>query len=401
MNPDDLLLVKEKQEQLDRLLPSMEADCWLVYCREGSDPSTVLYVGYPMVGESAFFFTKDGRKVAIVANYDEAAIRETGVFSEVRAYALEGIEPALREVYEELAPKRLALNFAPDDFLVDGLTYGLFRRLREIIGDSGLEARVVSSQSILGPLRAIKSPEELRRIEKAIEITHRIFDEIAEYARPGMTEIEVGNYVHDRQVHYGTGAAFGESAIVAAGHMGVGHRYPGPYELRQGDVMIVDMGVVHASYSSDFTRTFYFLRDTESEPPESFRTRFEIVREATHRAIRAMRPGVLGWEIDKIARDHFINCGVPEYGNALGHQIGRRAHDGGGLLSPLVPRYGNKGLIPLEVGNVYTVEPFLYSRTVDGCSPPIGLEENVVIESDGARLLTTPQMELICIGSKV
>jgi len=389
--------VQEKKAQLDLLLANMEADCWLVYCREGSDPSTVLYVGYPMIGESAFFFTKDGRRIALVANYDEAAIRETGVFTEVLAYELEGIGPAFKETYARISPERIALNYSVDDFLVDGLTYGLFRRLVELTGDNDFESRVVSSEAILGPLRAIKSPEELRRIEKAIEITHTIFDEIAEFARPGMKEVEVGRFIHDRQVHYGVSAAFGDSAIVAAGHAGVGHRFPGPYELRQGDVMIVDMGVVYESYASDFTRTFYFLAENEDAPPESFQRRFEIVRDATHRAIEQMKPGALGWKIDKIARDHFIASGVPEYGNALGHQIGRRAHDGGGLLSPLVERYGDKGLVPLAVGNVYTVEPFLYGKTVNGEAPPIGLEEDVLIESDGARLLTTPQRELICL----
>ncbi len=398
MNREDLRLIAEKQAQLDELLSSMEADCWIAYCREGSDPSTVLYVGYPMVGESAFFFTKSGEKIAIVANYDRDAVAETEVFDEVLAYELEGIEGPFCRTFERVAPTRIALNFSTEDFLVDGLTYGLFRRLRQLVADRQLEDHVVSAESILLPLRARKTPEELRRIERAIQITHRIFDEIAGFARPGMTEIEVGEFIHERQVHYGAPAAFGESAIVAAGHMGVGHRFPGPYELKAGDVMIVDMGVSYRSYTSDFTRTFYFLRDGETKPPVHFQERFTAVRDATHLAIEAIRPGVLGWEIDKIARDHITDAGLPAYPNALGHQIGRRAHDGGGLLSPLVPRYGDKGKVPLEVGNVYTVEPFLYGRTGDGTTPPIGLEENVVVEEDGARVLTAPQSELICIG---
>ncbi|MFC2105611.1 hypothetical protein ACFLS0_02530, partial [Candidatus Bipolaricaulota bacterium] len=215
MNQDDVRLLGEKQEQLDKLIASMEADCWIVLCREGSDPSTPLYVGYPMVGESAFFFAKSGEKTAIVANYDGDAITETGVFSTVHTYELEGIASRFSEVYVQLNPATIALNFSTEDFLVDGITYGLFRRLRELTGDADLESRVVSSHSILAPLRAQKSPEELRRIEKAVEITHTIFDEIEAFARPGMTEMEVGDFIHQRQVRYGTSAAFGESAIVA------------------------------------------------------------------------------------------------------------------------------------------------------------------------------------------
>ena len=397
MNAEDVRLLEEKQTQLDGLVAEMEADCWIVYCREGSDPSTVLYVGYPMVGESAFFFANSGEKMAVVANYDHDAIAETGIFDTVTSYGLEGIDTAFRETYERLGAELVALNYSESDFLVDGLTYGLFRRLKDLTGDRGLEERIVSSEPVLGPLRARKTPEELRRIESAVEIAHRIFEEVTGFARPGMTELEVGEFIHQRQVHYGTTAAFGESAIVAAGHVGVGHRLPGPYELRRGDVMIIDMGVACAGYTSDFTRTYYLLNEGETVPPPLFQQRFRAVRDATHRAIEAVKPGKLGWEIDRIARDHLKACGLPEYPNALGHQMGRLAHDGGGLLAPRVPRYGEKGMVPLEVGNVFTVEPFVYGRTGDGSTPPIGLEEDIVVVDDGARLLTTPQMELICI----
>jgi Xaa-Pro aminopeptidase len=65
-----------------------------------------------------------------------------------------------------------------------------------------------------------------------------------------------------------------------------------------------------------------------------------------------------------------------------------------------VPRYGKKGLIPLEPGNVFTVEPFIYSRTTADGAPPIGLEEDVLVTETGVALLTKPQMELICIAPK-
>lgn len=399
MNSEDLLLVQEKQAQLDALLDSMQADCWIVYCREGSDPSTVLYVGYPMIGESAFFFTRDRKKIAVVANYDEAAAREVGVFDDVLAYGLDGIEDPFREVMARLAPRTIALNYSQDDFLVDGLTHGLFLRLQELIGDPSLQERAISAVPILVPLRARKSPEELRRLQIAIDTTQKIFDEIRDFVRPGMTELEVGAFIHDRQVHYGTPGAFGDGAIVASGDQGVGHRMPGPYPIRAGDVLIVDMGVTYKGYTSDFTRTFYLLAPGETQPPEAFQQQFAIAHDATHKAIAAIKPGALGHEIDHIAREHIRACGLEPYANALGHQIGRLAHDGGGLLSPLVPRYGNKGLVPLEAGNVFTVEPFIYSRTTADGAPPIGLEEDVLVTDDGVRSLTDPQHALICIGA--
>lgn len=400
MDERDLVLLGEKREQLDGLLAQMEADCWLVYCREGSDPSTLLYIGYPMVGESAFFFAKSGLKLAIVANYDRLAAEEVRVFDEVIAYGLDGIEKPFRAAMSRIAPKKIALNYSTSDFLADGLTHGLFRRIRELSNEPDLEARVVSAENLLVPLRARKTPEELRRIQVAIDTTQRIFEDVAGFAAPGMTELEVGAFIHDRQVEYGTPGAFGDSAIVATGDVGVGHRNPGPYPLRAGDVLIVDMGVTYRGYTSDFTRTYYLCREGEHEPPQLFQRQFAAARDATHKAIAAIRPGVLGYQVDQIAREHIRSCGIEPYANALGHQIGRRAHDGGSLLAPLVPRYGKKGLIPLEPGNVFTVEPFIYSRTTADGAPPIGLEEDVLVTETGVALLTKPQMELICIAPK-
>jgi Xaa-Pro aminopeptidase len=293
----------------------------------------------------------------------------------------------------------IALNYSADDSLADGLTYGLFRRIRELTGDGSLEQRIVSSETVLGPLRSRKTPEEVRRLQTAINTTQSIFDEIAAFARPGMTELDVGAFIRERQAHYGTPAAFGDGAIVASGDVGVGHRDPGPYPLRAGDVLIVDMGVTYKGYASDFTRTYYLLREGESEPPAAFRRQFAAARDATHKAIAAMAPGKLGHEIDRIARDHIRSCGIEPYANELGHQIGRCVHDGGALLAPLTRRYGNSGLIPLESGNVFTVEPFIYSRTTADGAPPIGLEEDVLVTETGVSLLTNPQMELICISS--
>jgi Xaa-Pro aminopeptidase len=56
-------------------------------------------------------------------------------------------------------------------------------------------------------------------------------------------------------------------------------------------------------------------------------------------------------------------------------------------------------MIPIESGNVFTVEPFIYSRTTEEGAPPIGLEEDVLVTETGVCVLTDPQMELICIGS--
>ena len=129
MTQSDLTLIREKHAQLDALLPRLPADAWVVFCREGSDRSTLLFAGHAMVGLSAVVFTPGGRKVALVADYDRLGIEEPGVFGDVLAYGREGLTPHLRAVWDELKPGVVALNQHADDYLLDGLTVGLLRKL--------------------------------------------------------------------------------------------------------------------------------------------------------------------------------------------------------------------------------------------------------------------------------
>src|ERR671924_186444 len=98
--------------------------------------------------------------------------------------------------------------------------------------------------------------------------------------------------------------------------------------------------------------------------------------------------------IDAIARQVVIDAGYPEYDHATGHQVGRAAHDGGGVLGPRWERYGRTPEMPIQAGNVFAVEMGL---EVDGYGV-VGLEEEAVVEDGGARFLSHPQRELWLLG---
>ena len=256
MTNADLTLIREKHAQLDGLLPSLGADAWVVFCREGSDRSTLLFAGHEMVGLSAFVFTPGGRKLALVADYDRMGIEQPGVFHEVVAYGREGLSPHLRAVWDDLKPRVVALNQHEDDYLVDGLTVGLLRKLERTVGDDGLGARAVSSAPVLEPLRARKTPEELRRLRRAVEITEQLLDEAGQFMRVGMTERDVAAFIKRRQRELGVTHSFSDGAAVMTGTAGLGHRTAGDAPLLAGDTVVIDMGVFVEGYPSDVMRRY-------------------------------------------------------------------------------------------------------------------------------------------------
>ena len=140
-------------------------------------------------------------------------------------------------------------------------------------------------------------------------------------------------------------------------------------------------------------RTWYFLQKGEISPPEVVQKGFKTVYNAIQLAAKGLKPGVEGWVVDKIARDYIVNWGYEEFPHALGHQVGRSAHDGSALLCPKWERYKDLPYLKVEENQVYTLEPRL---TVPGYGVAT-IEEIVVVRKDGVEFLSTPQTEIICI----
>ncbi len=86
-------------------------------------------------------------------------------------------------------------------------------------------------------------------------------------------------------------------------------------------------------------------------------------------------------------------AGYEEYPHALGHQVGRFAHDGTALLGPTWEKYAGKPYRKLEPGMVFTIEPRLPVAGRGICT----IEEMVVVTAHGCEWLSTPQTALVLI----
>ena len=392
-------LVAEKLQQATGILNELDVDLWMLVARESDtlgDPSLPLVVGTSVTWESAFLVSRTGHHRAIVGTGDVENIKQTVAWSDVVGY-MEGIGSVLRGALAEYDPRSIALNYSKDNNIADGLTYGLYLTLQDILSDTPYWARVVSGEPIASRVRARKSPEEQRRIGDAVATTVGMWDELRAWLRPGISERQVADFLHGKVEGLAIGTSWDARycpAVSAGPSSPVGHVGPTDIAVQPGELLSVDFGVKQDGYTSDMQRTFYFLAPGEREAPEPVRRAFAVISEVIQTAAHVLRPGVEGWEVDEVAREIFERERYEPWAFALGHQMGRACHDGGTVLGPQWERYGRRPYGRVEQDEVYTLE---IGVSVPGYGR-VSLEEDVVVTADGCRFLAEPQREPILVG---
>ena len=352
-----------------------------------------LIYGGDLTWHSALLIPRRGDPTAIVGRYEVEAAQRTGAYPQVIGYD-ESIRPVLLDVLEGINPARIAINTSVNDVHADGLTHGMYETLLRYFEGTPYGERLVSAEHLIAAVRGRKTQEEVRRIRAAVQTTDNIYAETFEYMQVGMTEQQVGAFMWAQMDVRGVTEAWQREscpAVNAGPDSPVGHAGPTLIQIEPGQIVHFDFGVKQDGYCSDIQRVVYILREGESEAPEVVRRGFETIVRAIQAAAQAMKPGVLGKEVDAVAREIVAAAGYPEYRYATGHQLGRTAHDGAALLGPLWERYGETPNYPLEAGQIYTIEPGL---AVPGYGY-IGIEEDVLVTDDGALFLGKPQTELI------
>lgn len=392
-------LLQEKATQAIEILKEKEMDLWLTFVRETSgvrDPVLDFLIGPgDLTWPSALIFTRSGERIAIVGRLETEAIERLGVFQTVLGYD-ESIRSLLQETLQRLNPDKIAVNTSRNNVQADGLTHAMYEILRDYLGGTPYGVRLVSAEPVINALRGRKTRTEEDHIRKAVEITDEIYQKTFDHVRVGMTEKDVAAFMHARVTEAGLGFAWpreSNPAVNSGPESPVGHSGPTDIRIQPGHILHFDFGVKYGEYCSDIQRVAYILGEDETAAPPEVQRGFATIRQAIEEARAAMRPGVPGKEIDATARSIVSGAGYAEFKHALGHQLGRVAHDGGALLGPTWEKYGESPNQVLEVGQVFTIEPGL---AVPGYGH-IGLEEDVVMTESGAEYLSAPQRQLVLL----
>jgi len=391
-------IYQEKVRQANQLLAEFGLDMWMVLVRETAehtDPVLKLLGHLNAVWTAAFIFTRTGERIAITGQGDDEAVRRQGLFDEVIPYT-QSMQSVLLEVLDRFQPATIGVDYSKSDVSADGLTYGMWLTLQEYLKGTPYAGRLVSAENFVEALRGRKMPGELALMRKAIGVSAEIFDAVTAWLRPGLSEKEIHAFVTQQVKQRGIETAWDAEhcpGLNAGPNSPWGHFGASDEVTRPGETLNMDFGVKVDSFCSDNQRVWYFLRPGETRAPAEVQRIFDTVRGAIQTAADFVRPGLQGWEVDAVARKFITDAGYPEYPHALGHAVGRYAHDGGVGFYPRWERYGDKPYGRIAAGQVFTLElgirsPFGY----------ISLEEEILVTETGSEWLWPPQTELILVG---
>ena len=260
----------------------------------------------------------------------------------------------------------------------DHMSVRLLEKLKEKLPE-GVET--VAAGGRVEKLRRVKDGEELALIEEASKLADEALRWSTEQGLTGKTEREVARAFETRIRELGGDPSF--PAIVAAGPNGaLPHAEPGDREIGSGELVVFDMGAALDGYCSDGTRTF-----ATGDPGEEAIAVYEVVREAQQASLGAIKAGVNGEDVDKVARQAIEAAGHGDrFGHGLGHGVGLELHEG--------PRLSLRSDDVLAAGEVVTVEPGVYLPGRLG----VRIEDLVVVTEDGLRNLSSLPKELQIIS---
>ena len=238
-------------------------------------------------------------------------------------------------------------------------------------------AESVAAGGTVEALRRVKDEGELAAIAEASKLADAALKATVEEGFVGKTERAVAD-AFENHVRAG-GGTLSFDTIVASGPNGAQpHAEPGPRVIGKGELIVFDMGAKLDGYCSDGTRTY-----ATGDPGEEGRKVYETVLAAQAASLEAIRAGVIGEDVDKVARTIIDDAGHKEhFGHGLGHGVGLDIHE--------EPRLSPRSDDVLAVNEVVTVEPGIYLAGDLG----VRIEDFVVVTEDGYRNLSTLPKEL-------
>lgn len=390
MQPNSALLLFseiEKRRNNDCSYPFRQ-DSYFWYLTGFNEPNAALLLLKTEQAEKAIIFlrprdplleTWNGRRLGVEHAPQQLNINE--------AYSIEEFATVLPKILKNLT----ALYYVPEIH-----TWG-----DKLVAESAVNfSEILDWRTMLSEMRLIKSPNEIRLMQQAGQITALGHIKAMRATRPNRFEYEIeSDILHEFNRHCARFPSY--NSIVAGGNNAcILHYTENDRPLNDGDLVLIDAGCEFAMYAGDITRTFP-VNGKFSQPQREI---YELVLKAQKRAIELLVPGnsikQANDEVIRIKTQGLVDLGILQgdvdtlieqqayrqfYMHGLGHWLGLDVHD--------VGSYGQDKQRILEIGMVITVEPGIYiSEDADVPEQYKGIgvriEDNLLMTEYGNKILT-------------
>lgn len=201
----------------------------------------------------------------------------------------------------------------------------------------------------------IKTDEEIELLRKSNLMVSKTLAEVAGYIKPGVSTLlldqRAEEYIRDNDgvpgfLHYN---GYPKTLCTSVNSQVV-HGIPSRYELKEGDIVSIDCGIIYQGYYGDSAYTFA-IGEIDDKVAELIRVTKESLYKGIEVTIAGKRLGDIGYTIQK----HCEDAGFSIVREMVGHGLGKNLHE-----PPEVPNYGKKGRgIMLKKGMVICIEPMI------------------------------------------
>ena len=222
----------------------------------------------------------------------------------------------------------------------------------------------------------------IRTIDKAAVATQRMKQayiatkEKAELIRVGRTEKEIQLELDYYMLKNGAEALSFDTIALSGSNTSLPHGVPSDKKVESGEFVLMDFGATYDGWHSDMTRTVCV-----GKPSDKMKFVYETVLTAQLSALDAVKAGMSGKALDKIARDIITEAGYGDnFGHSLGHGVGVEIHE-----SPYASP-SREDILPEN--SIVTVEPGIYLEGKFG----VRIEDFVVVTENGCINMTKAQI---------
>ena len=390
MQPNSALLLFseiEKRRNNDCTYPFRQ-DSYFWYLTGFNEPNAALLLLKTEQTEKAIIFLRPRDPLLETWNGCRLGVEHAPQQLNVNeAYSIEEFATALPKILKNLT----ALYYVPEIH-----TWG-----DKLVAESAVNfSEILDWQPMVSEMRLIKSPNEIRLMQQAGQITALGHIKAMQTTRPNCFEYEIeSDILHEFNRHCARFPSY--NSIVAGGSNAcILHYTENDCPLNDGDLVLIDAGCEFAMYAGDITRTFP-VNGKFSQPQREI---YELVLKAQKRAIELLIPGnsikQVNDEVIRIKTQGLVDLGILKgdvdtlieqqayrqfYMHGLGHWLGLDVHD--------VGSYGQDKQRILEIGMVITVEPGIYiSEDADVPEQYKGIgvriEDNLLMTEYGNKILT-------------